>query len=121
MGPLEDAYWRAEGRSSFDAVVCACAFAALVVIGLRPFGLDDPGSVLGTALVVAVVLGLAAVAFAKGRIVLGVIGLFIPLVELARSQWRFAPTRPLARSYRRIGDLVAGPLLRNPPEPRAQP
>ncbi len=102
------------------------------MIGLRPFRLDDPGSVLGTELVVAVVLGLAAVAFAKGRIVLGVIGLFIPLValfaavrlgrprspwarrryggdELARSQWRFAPTRPLARSYRRIGDLVAGP------------
>jgi hypothetical protein len=128
---LEDVYWSDAGRSSFDAVVSSCAFAALVVIGTRPFGLDDPGSVLGTALVVAAVLGLAAVAFAKGRIVLGVIGLFVPVVALvaairlghprspwarwrygddkhARSEHRFATTRPLPRTYRRIGDLVAG-------------
>ena len=46
---LEDVYWRDEGRTSFDAVVCSCAFAALVVVGTRPFGLDDPGSVWATA------------------------------------------------------------------------
>ena len=56
---LEDVYWSDEGRSSFDAVVCSCAFAALVVIGTRPFGLDDPTSVWGTAGAVTVVLGLA--------------------------------------------------------------
>ena len=52
---LEDVYWSDEGRSSFDAVVCSCAFAALVVIGTRPFGLDDPTSVWGTAGAVTVV------------------------------------------------------------------
>lgn len=128
---LEDVYWRDEGRASFDAVVCSCAFGALVVIGVRPFGLDDPASVPATVLVVAAVLALAAVGFAKGRIVLGVVGLFIPVVALVaatrlarpRSPWaswrydddklvrshrRFADTRPLVRAHRRLGDLVAG-------------
>jgi hypothetical protein len=128
---LQDVYWTDEGRVSFDAVVCGCAFAALVVIGTRPFGLDDPGSIIGTAAVVVAVLGLAVVCFAKGRVFLGVIGLFVPVVAFVgavrlgrpRSPWsrwryddgrrgradaRFAPTRPLARIGRRAQDLIAG-------------
>src|SRR4051812_31499667 len=128
---LEDVYWSEEGRISFDAVVCGCAFAALVVIGTRPFGLDDPGSIFGTAAVVVVVVGLAAVCFAKGRVLLGVVGLFMPAVAVVgavrlghpRSPWsrwryddatrgraeaRFAATRPLKRTGRRIQDLIAG-------------
>jgi hypothetical protein len=128
---LEDVYWREEGRISFDAVVCSCAFAALVVIGTRPFGLDDPGSISGTIAVVVVVVGLALVCFAKGRVLLGIIGLFVPAVAAVgaarlgrpRSPWsrwryddatreraevRFAATRPLARIERRVDDLIAG-------------
>jgi hypothetical protein len=128
---LEDVYWSNEGRASFDAVVCSCAFAALVVIGTRPFGLDEPTSIAGTALAVAAVLGLAGACFAKGRVLLGVVGLFIPifaltgavrlarpgsawakwrydLADIARAKARFADTRPLARANRRVGDLVAG-------------
>ena len=128
---LEDVYWSNEGRSSFDAVVCSCAFAALVVIGTRPFGLDETTSILGTAIAVSLVVGLAVACFAKGRVLLGVIGLFIPVfaavgaVRLARptSPWakwrydadrharaesRFAPDRPMSRAGRAVGDLVAG-------------
>jgi hypothetical protein len=134
---LKDVYWQAEGRDSFDAVVCSAAFALLVVIGTQPFGLDDPTSVGGTVLAVAVVLGLSVVAFAKGRILLGVIGLFVPVVafvgavrlarpgspwarwrydaaKLARSEERFAATRPLARAEQRLGDLVAGAPTKDP-------
>jgi hypothetical protein len=134
---LEDVYWRDEGRASFDAVVCSCAFGALVVVGVRPFGLDEPTSVQATAAAVAAVLALAVVCFAKGRIVLGVIGLFIPVVgivaatrlarprspwalwrygadKLARSGRRFADTRPLVRAQRRLGDLVAGAPSKEP-------
>ena len=140
---LEDVYWRDEGRASFDAVVCSCAFAALVVLGARPFGLDDPTSIWATALVVSVVLALALVCFAKNRVVLGVIGLFVPFVAVAgavrlahpaspwakrlysedkraRAERRFAPTRPLSRAHRRMGDLVAGapnPVQEVPPAP----
>jgi len=128
---LEDVYWSNEGRTSFDAVVCSCAFAALVVIGTRPFGLDEPTSIVGTAIAVAAVLGLAGACFAKGRVLLGVVGLFIPIFALtgavrlarpgsawakwrydhartARAEARFADTRPLARANRRVGDLIAG-------------
>jgi hypothetical protein len=128
---LEDVYWSDEGRASFDAVVATLAFAALVVIGTRPFGLDDPRSIWGTTTVVVVVVGLAAACFAKGRVMLGVIGLFVPVVAAVgavrlarpaspwarrrydaetrrRAQERFALTRPLSRAGRRISDLVAG-------------
>jgi hypothetical protein len=36
---LEDVSSAEQGRASFDAVVCSLAFAALVVLGTRPFGL----------------------------------------------------------------------------------
>jgi hypothetical protein len=128
---LEDVYWAEEGRASFDAVVCTCAFALLVVVGTRPFGLDEPASVAGTTAAVAVVAGLAIVCFAKGRVLLGIVGLFVPVlalagavrlatpgslwasrryddVRLARARRRFASDRPLARARRRAADLIAG-------------
>jgi hypothetical protein len=128
---LEDVYWSKEGRSSLDAVVVSVAFAALVVVGTTPFGLDDPGSIAGTAVAVTLVLVLALVCFVKGRILLGVVGLFIPLAglfgavrlghpssawgrrrysgeHLARARARFAPDARAIRWQRRIGDLVAG-------------
>jgi hypothetical protein len=128
---LEDVYWSEEGRASLDAVVVATAFAALIVVGTNPFGLDDPVSISGTATAVTVILGLAVVCFLKGRVLLGVIGLFVPVVALVgalrlahpSSPWarwryreprleqaraRFDPGRPTGRWERRIGDLVAG-------------
>jgi hypothetical protein len=128
---LEDVYWTEEGRVSFDAVVCTFAFAALVVVGTRPFGLDESSSIGGTAIVVAAVVGLAAACFAKGRVLLGVIGLFVPAAGIAgalrlarpsspwargrygaaklrRAEVRYGSTRPLPRLRRRIGDAVAG-------------
>jgi hypothetical protein len=135
---LEDVYWSQEGRASFDAVVVAGAFAALVVLGTKPFGLDDPGSIAGTAGAVALVLVLALVCFAKGRVLLGVLGLFVPIAgaagavrlakptsawarwryspsTLERAQARFAKSRWEERFGRRIGDLVAGAPSRDKP------
>jgi hypothetical protein len=134
---LQDVYWTQEGRASFDAVVIAVAFAGLVVLGTKPFGLDDPASISGTAAAVALIIGLAVICFAKGRLLLGVIGLFVPVValigalrlahpsslwarrrysrlRLERATVRFSPTRRVARWQRRISDLIAG-------APSAQP
>ena len=128
---LEDVYWSQEGRSSFDAVVVAVAFAALVVLGTTPFGLDDPASIAGTAAVVALVLGMTLVCIVKGRVLLGVVGLFVPVAgafgvlrlghpaspwgrrhysgeRLARAQARFAPDARGVRWQRRMSDLIAG-------------
>ena len=43
---LEDVYWTSEGRASLDAIVLATVFAVVVMLGIRPFGLDDPGDKL---------------------------------------------------------------------------
>jgi hypothetical protein len=128
---LDDVYWSDRGRASFDAVVCSLAFAGLVVVGTRPFGLDEPLSIWGTAAVTGGVVGLSAIAFAKGRVLLGVIGLFVPIAallaavrmarpaspwalwrydpaKLARAAARFDASRPTERLRLRIGDLIAG-------------
>jgi hypothetical protein len=128
---LEDVYWEQEGRRSIDAAVIAVAFAALVVVGTTPFGLDDPGSVSATAAVVTIVLLLAVMCFMKGRILLGVLGLFVPLLaavgavrlaqpgspwarrrysdkRLARAQARFGDHRTLSRWRHRVIDVVTG-------------
>jgi hypothetical protein len=128
---LQDVYWTDEGRASFDAVVVAVAFAGLVILGTTPFGLDDPGSIGGTLAVVVIVLGLSIVSFLKGRLFLGVLGLFIPIfgavgalrlgeptsiwaqqryspAQLQEAAARFAPDRRGAVWRRRINDLVAG-------------
>ena len=128
---LQDVYWTREGRSSVDAVVIAFSFAALVVIGTQPFGLDDPGSIWGTFGVVVVVLSCVLLAAAKGRPFLAAVGIFIPVVALAgavrlarpsslwarrrydadamhRAHTRYAPTTRLARLGTRLSDLLAG-------------
>ena len=128
---LQDVYWTQEGRASLDATVVAAAFAALVVLGTKPFGLDDPASIAGTAVAVALVLALAVMCFAKGRVLLGVVGLFVPVVglvgalrlanpssawarwryskpRLERAEARFGPTRRATRWQRRVADLIAG-------------
>jgi hypothetical protein len=128
---LEDVYWSQEGRSSFDAFVVATAIAGLFVLGTTPFGLDDPGSIAGTVIATALVLGFAFTCFLKGRVMLGTVGLFIPVVaavgalrlaaptsywarrrysgdRLERSRARFAPDRRAIRWRRRAADLVAG-------------
>jgi hypothetical protein len=40
---LRDVYWATEGRDSIDAVILATLLAALVLIGLQPFDLDETG------------------------------------------------------------------------------
>jgi hypothetical protein len=94
---LEDVYWSEEGRSSIDAVVIAALFAGLVVVGVQPFGLDEPGSVLGTIAVAGTNVGLASVTFLKGRIALGVLAVFVPLVGIVCALRLAKPTSPWAR------------------------
>jgi hypothetical protein len=112
---LRDVYWSEQGRLSVDAAVLATVFAVLVVLGTRPFGLDEPGSVLGTAAVVAQAVALSAIAFLKGRFLIGVVTLFIPfwgliaVLRLAKpgspwARWRYRGPRAgrLERARRRF-------------------
>ena len=138
---LEDVYWSEEGRASLDAVILATVFASLIVIGVNPYGLDDPGSVLGTAAWFSLALILAGAAFLKGRIVLGMLAIFVPFVfglwaavrlakpgspwarrydaaKLERARRRFGPDTRSARFGRRFLDLIGGAPSQPDPQPR---
>jgi hypothetical protein len=114
---LRDVYWSEQGRLSVDAGIMATVFALLVVLGTRPFGLDEPESVLGTIVLVLQAVALAVVAFLKGRFVMGVVSLFVPfwgliaLVRLAKpnspwARWRYRGPRAerLVRASARFRD-----------------
>ncbi|MCW2952283.1 MAG: hypothetical protein JWQ48_1453 [Conexibacter sp.] len=134
---LEDVYWSEEGRSSIDAVVIAFLFAGLVVVGARPLDLDNSGDVWLTLLYAALALGFALITLAKGRLFLGVVAFFIPLVgiycacrlgkprsiwarkryrdatargrrQLERAVRRWPPDRRSRRIGRRLQDLIGG-------------
>jgi hypothetical protein len=112
---LRDVYWSEQGRLSVDAAIIATVFAVLVVLGTKPFGLDETESVLGTVVLVLQAVALSVAAFLKGRLVMGVVALFVPfwgliaLVRLAKpgspwARWRYRGPRAgrLVRAQRRF-------------------
>jgi hypothetical protein len=88
----------------------------LVVIGVQPFELETTASAVAVTVAIGLSLSVSVVAFLKGRILPGVVGLFIlPIglfatIRLAypRSPWarRFYPagSRRLERAKRRFDD-----------------
>jgi hypothetical protein len=94
---LEDVYWSSQGRDSIDAVVVAALLAALVVVGVQPFDLDQTQTAVGTTAAIAVVAALAAITFLKGRILLGVITIFVPVVGVITAIRLGKPDSPWAR------------------------
>ncbi|MET0511835.1 MAG: hypothetical protein ABW135_09170 [Thermoleophilaceae bacterium] len=89
---LEDVYWQKKGRQSIDAVVVTVALLVIALLGLR-FWIDIWDSVLvmfgvhrGNAWL-AIPIQLIGVAFAivcfrRGRTLVGLVGLFVPLVAV---------------------------------------
>jgi hypothetical protein len=94
---LQDVYWSQEGRSSLEAVLIVATVGLLVVIGVRPFELDDPGSAVTVSATIAVSLAVAIVAILKGRMMLGAVGLFLAPVGLVGAVRLARPSSPWAR------------------------
>jgi hypothetical protein len=95
---LEDVYWTEQGRASLDAVVVATLLGGLVVLGLAPFDLSNQSSaVTSLAVVVAVDLLLCILAILKGKPILGLTGLFVPIASLVGAIRLAAPSSPWAR------------------------
>jgi len=94
---LRDVYWADEGRDSIDAVIVATLLAGLVVAGIQPFDLDQTGAAAGTTAAIAVVAALAAITFLKGKILLGIVAVFIPVVGLVTAIRLAKPDSPWAR------------------------
>jgi hypothetical protein len=97
---LRDVYWAEEGRASLDAVVVAGSLGGLVVLGLAPFDASNNASSVTTLLAsVLLVTVLSAWAILKGRLFLGLLGIFIPLTSLAGVCRLAAPGSPWARRF----------------------
>ncbi len=105
---LRDVYWAEEGRSSLDAVILATLFAALVFLGVAPFGLEERASTAATAVTIALVLLTSSISFLKGKLLMGLAGIFIPLVGLIGAIRLARPQSPWARRwYRADGRKLA--------------
>src|SRR4051794_19148602 len=77
---LEDVYWSREGRSSIDAVLLASVVGALLLVGANPFDADRAEGEAPFTATVVVNLAFSLVAILKGRVLLGVVGVFVPVV-----------------------------------------
>lgn len=113
---LEDVYWTSDGRKSVDAMFCVLAITGLLVGG-ADFVTGDVGSNGWWGSIVGLLLGMAfsMLCVLKGKVVTGVIGLFLQPVAIVgairlakpRSWWgrRRYTRRPkrLARAERRFG------------------
>ena len=105
---LDDVYWTREGRSSVDAVLVALVVGTLLLVGLNPFDADEAAGEAVLAATVAVNLACAVVAILKGRVVLGVVGVFVPVLALVAARRRARPHSPWARRRYRHRLAVAG-------------
>jgi hypothetical protein len=89
---LEDVYWKEKGRQSIDAVVVTVTLLVIALLGLQ-FWIDVYDAVLvlagvdrGNAWIAVPIqligIALAIVCFRRGRKLIGIVGLFVPLVAL---------------------------------------
>ena len=104
---LQDVYWSREGRSSVDAVLLAAVVGVLLLVGANPFDADDARGEGVLALTVLLNLCFAVLAILKGRVVLGVLGVFVPLVAVVASVRLSRPTSPWARRFYPAGSRRA--------------
>ena len=94
---ISDVYWKREGRVSVDAVLIVGALMTLLVIGANPFDADtNDGIVLVVATIVINGL-LAMIALYKGRPLLGLLGLLVPVLALVGAVRLARPRSPWAR------------------------
>ncbi len=137
---LEDVYWQDKGRESIDAVIVAAAFLVVTIVGLAFWidvfeallttaGMQERGArESSTAILVtlhAVAALLAIVDLTKGKRLMAVVGVFVPLVGLIaalrlakpRSAWarRFYDAEKLARARARFaGERTDPPVTPAP-------
>jgi hypothetical protein len=117
---LEDVYWMQEGRSSVDAVLIAFVVGGLLLTGANPFNAEAGQGELVAALTITANLGFAMVAILKGRPVLGVIGVLVPLVALGAALRLARPSSPWARRWYPAGSRqMARSRKRFPPGRRS--
>lgn len=118
---LDDVYWSAEGRSSVDAVLVALVVGALLLVGANPLDAQEADGEAAVVATVAVNSAFALAAIFKGRVVLGVVGVFVPLVALVAALRLARPGSVWARRRYRAGSRkLTRSLERFPPGRRSR-
>lgn len=116
---LSDVYWSDEGRESIDAVIVVALLGGLVVVGLQPFDLDQTAPAVGTTVAVALAVALAGIAFAKGRVLLGVLSIFVPVAGAIAAVRLAKPNSPWAH-WRYRGEKLDRARARFDPDRRGE-
>jgi hypothetical protein len=97
---LEDVYWSPEGRTSIDATVMGVMLAGLLMVGISPFGVNDAQESRAVAFGIIVLnIGLATITFLKGKLMLGLAGIFVPLFGLVGALRLAKPQSAWARWF----------------------
>jgi hypothetical protein len=98
---LDDVYWSDQGRQSVDATVIAAAGMLLLLFGFEPFDFttSSAGEVISSFAGAALVFAMAAICFAKGRIMHGWIGFFILPVAIYGAARIGKPDSPWGRRF----------------------
>lgn len=95
---LEDVYWAEEGRKSLDAVVVATLFMGIVFLGV-PIADVGQGGFLAVTLGLALTLAYTAICLLKGKLWMGLIGLFVFPVGLTGTIRLAKPGSPWAHRF----------------------
>ena len=99
---LRDVYWAQEGRRSFDAVIVATVLGLLVLLGLAPFNVKGNNSSIASLIIaVSADLVLALVVILKGKPLLGLACIFVPIIAPFGILRLASPTSVWARHFYR--------------------
>ncbi|GAA3943173.1 hypothetical protein GCM10023085_26190 [Actinomadura viridis] len=100
---LRDVYWSEQGRVSVEVVMIAIALSGLLLLGLRPLGVDEvvaqkdvPGEPWHLVAALMFNLSLALISLAKGKTWTGLVGLFIGIFALVGAVRLARPASPWA-------------------------
>ena len=109
---VRDVYWKDEGRHSVVAVFLAATFAAFLLVGVVPLAANDTPSGVeavsrwSVAIVVGVNFAFVLVSLLKGKLWMGWIGFFLPMVAWVGAARLARPRSPWARWFYRGSDKI---------------
>jgi hypothetical protein len=101
---LRDVYWAEEGRSSFTAVIVVSVLGGLILLGVAPLDVPNRSASIDT-LVIGIVIDilLAALAIMKGKRMLAMLGIFLPIFSLVGAIRLASPRSLWARRFYKPG------------------